>query len=134
LVLININHDAVARWVTLLVVSVVTVIIGARLRLSAPVQVGSSVAVVVALVEAIRLLAHGQVAGGLLVAIAGGVLVGFGAVSERRRRSRRPSLGPESHDFESPDLESQGVESPDPERQDRGGPGPEPDPAAGRTS
>src|SRR5262249_36317990 len=87
-VLVLIGHDAVARWVILLVVAVVTVIVGASLRLSAPVQVGSAVAVVVALVEAIRLLARGQVAGGLLVAIAGAVLVGFGAVSERRRRSR----------------------------------------------
>jgi hypothetical protein len=34
----------------------------------------------------IRLLSRGQVAGGLLVAVAGGVLVGFGAISERRRR------------------------------------------------
>jgi hypothetical protein len=83
-----IGHDTVARWVSLLVIAVVVVIIGSSLRLSAPVQVGSAVAVVVALVEAIRLLAHGQVAGGLLVAIAGAVLVGFGAVSERRRRSR----------------------------------------------
>ena len=86
--LVLVGHDAVARWVILLVAAVVSVIVGASLRLSAPVKVGSAVAVVVALVEAIRLLAQGQVAGGLLVAIAGAVLVVFGAVSELHRRSR----------------------------------------------
>jgi hypothetical protein len=68
------------------VAAVLTVIVGSWRRLSAPVVTGSTVAVVVALVEMIRLLSRGQVAGGLLVAVAGGVLVGFGAISERRRR------------------------------------------------
>jgi hypothetical protein len=68
------------------VAAVLTVIVGSGRRLSAPVVTGSAVAVVVALVEMIRLLSRGQIAGGLLVAVAGGVLVGFGAISERRRR------------------------------------------------
>jgi hypothetical protein len=85
-VLVLIGDDQVQRWVILLVAAVLTVIVGSWRRLSAPVVTGSTVAVVVALVEMIRLLSRGQVAGGLLVAVAGGVLVGFGAISERRRR------------------------------------------------
>jgi hypothetical protein len=94
-VLVLIGQDAVARWVTLLVAAVLAVIVGSAQRQSAPVVTGSTVAVLVALVEMIRLLARGQVAGGLLVAVAGGVLVAFGALSEQRRRTgttspRRP--------------------------------------------
>ncbi len=87
--LILIGQDPVWRWVALLAAAVVTVIVGSYRGRSAPVIIGSSVALIVALAEMIRLLVRGEVAGALLVALAGGVLVGFGALRERRRRTRR---------------------------------------------
>ncbi len=91
-VLVLVGDDPVWRWVTLLAAAVLTVIVGSSRQRSAPVLTGSAVAVIVALVEMIRLLARGQIAGALLVALAGGILVAFGAMSERRRRVRRDIL------------------------------------------
>jgi hypothetical protein len=87
--LVLIGHDAVARWVTLFAVAVLTVIVGSSRGLRAPVMTGGVVVVIVAVAEMIRFLVRGQIAGALLVALAGGILVGFGARSEQRRRARR---------------------------------------------
>jgi hypothetical protein len=91
--LVLIGQDALWRWVTLFVVAVLTVIVGSYRGHNAPVTVGGVVVVVVALVEMVRLLARGQTAGALLVALAGGVLVVFGAQRERDRRRRTRELG-----------------------------------------
>ena len=47
---------------------------------------GAAVALVVALTEMIRLLIQGRIAGAVLVALAGVVLIVFGAVSEQKLR------------------------------------------------
>jgi hypothetical protein len=86
LALILVGQDIVARWVTLLAAAVVTVIVGSWRRRVAPVVTGAIVAVLVAVVEMIRLLLSGAVAGALLVAVAGIVLIVFGALSEQRLR------------------------------------------------
>jgi hypothetical protein len=89
LALVVVGNDPVWRWVTLFAAAIVTVIVGTYRRRRAPVVTGAVVALVVALVEMIRFLARGQIAAALLVAVAGAVLVGFGGLSERRRRRLR---------------------------------------------
>ncbi len=85
-VLVLVGADPLWRWVTLFGAAIATVVIGSWRRRRAPVVTGAAVAVIVALVEMIKLLARGQLAGAILVAAAGGVLVAFGALSERRLR------------------------------------------------
>ena len=86
LALVLVGDDVVWRWVTLLAAAVVTVILGSWRRRVAPVVTGAVVAVVVAVTEMIRLLLSGAIAGALLVAVAGIVLIVFGALSEQRLR------------------------------------------------
>jgi hypothetical protein len=86
LALVLVGQDVVWRWVGLLAAAVVTVILGSWRRRVAPVVTGAVVAVLVAVTEMIRLLLSGAVAGALLVAVAGIVLVVFGALSEQRLR------------------------------------------------
>jgi hypothetical protein len=88
-VLVVVGEDSVWRWVTLFLVAVLTVVVGTYRRRQAPVVTGAIVVLLVALVEMIRLLIRGQIAGAVLVASAGAVLIAFGALSERRRRSLR---------------------------------------------
>jgi hypothetical protein len=85
LVLVN-DHPAVWRWITLFAASIVVVLVGSWRRRRAPVVAGAGVAIVVAVTEMIRLLAGDQVAGAILVAVAGVILIGFGALSEQRLR------------------------------------------------
>jgi hypothetical protein len=84
--LVLVGQDVVWRWVTLLAAAVVTVIFGSWRRRVAPVVTGAVVAVLVAVVEMIRLLLSGAIAGALLVAVAGIVLIVSGALSEQRLR------------------------------------------------
>jgi nitrate reductase gamma subunit len=86
LALVLVGNDPVWRWVGLFGISVAIVIVGAWRGLLAPEVVGSAVAVVVTITEMIRLLAAGQIGGAVLVALAGAILVAFGAVFETRRR------------------------------------------------
>jgi hypothetical protein len=87
LVLVLAGEDAVWRWVTLFAAAIVTVILGSWRRRRAPVVAGAGVAVAVAVTEMIRLLVQGAIAGAVLVAVAGLVLIVFGALSEQRLRS-----------------------------------------------
>jgi hypothetical protein len=86
LALVLVGEDALWRWVTLFAAAIATVIVGSWRRRRAPVVTGATVAVLVAVTEMIRLLIEGAVAGAILVAIAGLILIGFGAVSEKRLR------------------------------------------------
>jgi hypothetical protein len=86
LALVLAGQDVVWRWVSLFAAAVITVILGSWRRRRAPVVAGAAVAVVVALTEMIRLLARGALAGAILVAVAGLVLIVFGALSEQRLR------------------------------------------------
>jgi hypothetical protein len=86
LVLVLAGQDAVWRWATLFAAAVVAVILGSWRRRHAPVVSGAGVAVVVAVTEMIRLLVRGAIAGAILVAVAGVVLIVFGALSEQRLR------------------------------------------------
>jgi hypothetical protein len=86
LALVLAGQDAVWRWVSLFAAAVVTVILGSWRRRRAPVMAGAAVAVVVAVTEMIRLLVRGALAGAILVAVAGLVLIVFGALSEQRLR------------------------------------------------
>ncbi|MDT5027086.1 MAG: hypothetical protein QOE61_3512, partial [Micromonosporaceae bacterium] len=87
LALVLVGEDAVWRWVTLFAAAIVTVILGSWRRRRAPVVAGAGVAVVVAVTEMIRLLVQGAIAGAVLVAVAGLILIVFGALSEQRLRS-----------------------------------------------
>jgi hypothetical protein len=84
--LVLVGQDPGWRWVTLFVAAIATVIVGSVRRRQAPVITGAAVAVGIALIEMIRLLIQGQIAGAVLVAVAGVVLIVFGAVSEQRLR------------------------------------------------
>ena len=86
LALVLVGDRVVWRWVALFAAAIVTVIMGTWRRRHAPVVTGSSVAVVVALTEMIRLLVQGAIAGAVLVAVAGVVLIVFGGLSEKRLR------------------------------------------------
>ena len=86
LALVLVGDDPLWRWVTLFAAAIVTVIVGSWRRRRAPVVSGSTVAVAVALTEMVRLLIEGEVAGAILVAVAGLVLIGFGAMYEQRLR------------------------------------------------
>jgi hypothetical protein len=86
LALVLVGADPVWRWVTLFAAATVTLIAGSRRRRLAPVVAGGAVAVAVAIIEMIRLLLSGEIAGALLVAGAGVVLIVFGARSEQRLR------------------------------------------------
>jgi hypothetical protein len=55
-------------------------------RLRAPAVTGTVIALVVALAEMIKLLVQGRIAGAVLVALAGVVLIVIGAVSEQKLR------------------------------------------------
>ena len=81
-----VGEDTLWRWVTLFAVAIAAVIIGSWRRRPAPVVTGATVAIVVAVIEMIRLLVEGGLAGAILVAVAGAVLIAFGAVSEKRLR------------------------------------------------
>jgi hypothetical protein len=85
LVLVN-GRPAVWRWITLFAVSIVVILVGSWRRRRAPVVAGAAVAIVVAVTEMIRFLAGGEVGGAILVAVAGVILIGFGALSEQRLR------------------------------------------------
>lgn len=86
LALILVGQDPVWRWVSLFAAAIVTVILGSWRRRRAPVVTGAGVTVVVAITEMIRLLVQGAVAGAVLVAVAGLVLIVLGAMSEQRLR------------------------------------------------
>ena len=86
LALVLVDDAEVWRWVALFVAAIGVVLIGVWRRRLAPVVTGAAVAIVVALVEMIRLLLRGSVAGAILVAVAGVVLIAFGALSEQRLR------------------------------------------------
>jgi hypothetical protein len=86
LVLVLVGNDPVWRWVGLLGVSVASVIIGSLRGRLAPVVTGSAVAILVALTEMVRLLAAGEIAGAVLVAVFGVVLIVVGAMYEKRLR------------------------------------------------
>jgi hypothetical protein len=90
--LVLVSDAEVWRWVTLFVVAIVVVLLGSWRRRRAPVVGGATVAVVVALVEMIRLLVQGAVAGAILVAVAGVILIVFGALSEKRLRGALRSM------------------------------------------
>ena len=87
--LIIVGADPLWRWVSVFVVAVAAVIIGSWRARQAPAVTGAAVAIVVAIVEMIRFLLAGEIAGALLVALAGVVLIVFGAIAERRRRGVR---------------------------------------------
>ncbi len=61
-------------------------IIGSLRGRLAPVVTGSVVAILVALIEMVRLLAAGEIAGAVLVAVFGVVLIVVGAMYEKRLR------------------------------------------------
>jgi len=86
LALVLVGDRVVWRWVALFAAAIVTVIMGSWRRRHAPVVTGGSVAVIVAVTEMIRLLIQGAIAGAVLVAVAGVVLIVFGGVSEKRLR------------------------------------------------
>jgi hypothetical protein len=86
LALVLLGQDPGWRWVAVFLTAIMTVILGAVYRLLAPVVTGTSVAMVVALAESIKLLSRGQTAGAVLVLIAGAVLIAVGAVSEQKLR------------------------------------------------
>jgi hypothetical protein len=86
LALVLIGQDPPWRWVGLLTAAVVTVIVGSWRRRNAPVTTGSVVALAVAVIEMIQLLRHQNYGGAALVAVAGVVLIIFGALAEQRRR------------------------------------------------
>ncbi|MGE5828900.1 MAG: SCO7613 C-terminal domain-containing membrane protein [Micromonosporaceae bacterium] len=86
LVLIDIDPTHLTRRAALFIGAVLTVIIGSWRRRQAPAVTGSTVAIVVALYHLVLLWIIGAVAGYLLVAIAGLVLVTLGATYERRLR------------------------------------------------
>src|SRR5690606_30105488 len=92
LALVLVSDAEVWRWVTLFVVAIVIVLLGSWRRRRAPVVTGATVAVVVALVEMIRLLVRGAVAGAILVGVAGVILIAFGALSEKRLRGALRSM------------------------------------------
>jgi len=87
--LIIVGADPLWRWFSVFVVAVAAVIIGSWRGRQAPAVTGAAVAMVVAIVEMIRFLLAGEIAGALLVALAGVVLIVFGAIAERRRRGVR---------------------------------------------
>jgi hypothetical protein len=84
--LIIIGDDPVQRWVSVFLGAVAIVIVGSLRGWRAPVVAGSTIAVGVAIVEMVRLFLEGQVAGALLVGLAGVTLIVFGAFAERRLR------------------------------------------------
>jgi len=86
LALVLVGEDTPWRWVTLFAAAVAAVIVGSWRRRLAPVVTGATVAVVVAVTQMIRLLIQGALVGAVLVAVAGAVLIAFGAVSEQRLR------------------------------------------------
>jgi hypothetical protein len=86
LALVLVGEDVVWRWVTLFMAAITAVIVGSVRRRLAPVVTGGAVAIIVAVVQMIRFLAQGAIAGALLVAIAGVILIIFGAVSEQKLR------------------------------------------------
>jgi hypothetical protein len=90
--LVLVGSDPVWRWVTVFVTAVACVIVGSWRARLAPAVTGAVVAMLVSVTEMIRLLAAGQIFGAALVALAGVVLIAFGALAEtRRRRVRRMS-------------------------------------------
>jgi len=86
LVLVDVDPNHLLRRGLLFVGAVVTVIVGSWRRRQAPVITGSAVAVVVALYFLMLLWISGTVAGYLLFALAGLVLIVLGAVYEKRLR------------------------------------------------
>jgi hypothetical protein len=87
-----VGSDPVWRWVTVFLTAVACVIVGSWRARLAPAVTGAVVAMLVSVTEMIRLLAAGQIFGAALVALAGVVLIAFGALAEtRRRRVRRMS-------------------------------------------
>ena len=75
--------------------AVAIVIIGSLRGWRAPVVTGFAIAVVVAVVEMIWLLVKDQVAGAVLVGLAGVILIVFGAFAERSlRRNGRGATPP----------------------------------------
>jgi hypothetical protein len=86
LVLVLVRDEESWRWIVLFAAAVGTVIVGSLRRRQAPVVAGATVAIVVAVTELVRLLIAGSIVGAVLVAVAGLVLVVFGALSEQRLR------------------------------------------------
>jgi hypothetical protein len=86
LVLVDVDPNHLLRRGLLFVGAVLTVIVGSWRRRQAPVVTGSAVAVVVALYFLLLLWISGTVAGYLLFALAGLVLIVLGAVYEKRLR------------------------------------------------
>ncbi|HEX6870040.1 MAG TPA: hypothetical protein VF163_02990 [Micromonosporaceae bacterium] len=86
LALILIGEDLLWRWVALFASAIVIVILGTWRRRLAPVVTGSTVALIVAVVETIKLLLSGAIAGAILLGVAGLILIVFGALSEQRLR------------------------------------------------
>jgi hypothetical protein len=89
LALVVVGHDPLWRWVGVFVAAVAVVIAGASSQRRAPVVIGAAVALTVAVTEMIRLIRAGAIAGAVLVALAGVVLIVFGGFAETRLRTRR---------------------------------------------
>jgi hypothetical protein len=92
LTLVVIGNDPPLRWVTLFAAAIGAVIVGSWRRRRAPAVIGSSVAVAVAITEMARFLARGEIGGALLVALAGIVLIVFGATYEKRLAGTRGQM------------------------------------------
>jgi hypothetical protein len=87
--LILVGDDPAWRWGSVFLAAVAIVIVGSWRGWRAPVVTGATIAVVVAIVEMIWLIIEGQIAGALLVGLAGVTLIIFGAFAERSLRRAR---------------------------------------------
>jgi hypothetical protein len=87
--LVLVGDDPAWRWGSVFLAAVAIVIVGSWRGWRAPVVTGATIAVVVAIVEMIWLIVDGQIAGALLVGLAGVTLIIFGAFAERSLRRAR---------------------------------------------
>jgi hypothetical protein len=86
--LILIGDRSLPRFVLVFFGAVGIVIVGALRGWRAPVVTGATTAVVVAIVEIVWRIKYGEIGRALFVALAGALLIVFGAFAERRLRRR----------------------------------------------
>jgi hypothetical protein len=86
--LILIGDQLLLRWVLVFFGAVGIVIVGALRGWRAPVVTGSTTAVVVAIAEIVWRIRYGEIGRALFIALAGALLIVFGAFAERRLRRR----------------------------------------------
>jgi hypothetical protein len=84
--LILAGQDVIWRWASLFAAAIATVLVGAWRRRRAPVVAGAATVIAVAVTEMVRLLLRGAIAGAILVAAAGVILIVAGALAEQRVR------------------------------------------------